>query len=196
MMHTWFRCVARYEKVAENGMNVKVSEPYLVDALSYTEAESRFIAELTPFINGEFTVSDIRRANYSEIFESATGDRWFECKIMFITLDEKSGAEKHISTRVLVQAADLREAIANLDAAMKGTLADYVIASVKETPLMEIFKYEVEEETEAASDESASVAESGSVDADSTAGKSTDKPDLISLDAHYDILSGKFIHPD
>ena len=61
-MHNWFECKIRYEKVAENGMNKKVTEPYLVDALSFTEAESRIIEEITPFISGEFTVSDIKRA--------------------------------------------------------------------------------------------------------------------------------------
>ena len=67
-MHTWFECKIRYEKVMENGMNKKVTEPYLVDALSFTEAEARIIEEMTPFISGEFTVSDIKRANYSELF--------------------------------------------------------------------------------------------------------------------------------
>ncbi len=69
-MHTWFECKIRYEKVMENGMNKKVTEPYLVDALSFTEAEARIIEEITPYISGEFTVSDIRRANYSELFPS------------------------------------------------------------------------------------------------------------------------------
>jgi len=68
MMHNWFECKIRYEKIAENGMNKKVTEPYLVDALSFTEAESRIIEEMTPFISGEFTVSDIKRANYSDPF--------------------------------------------------------------------------------------------------------------------------------
>lgn len=68
MMHTWFECKIRYEKVMENGMNKKVTEPYLVDALSFTEAEARIIEEITPYISGEFTVSDIKRANYSELF--------------------------------------------------------------------------------------------------------------------------------
>jgi uncharacterized membrane protein YvbJ len=68
MMHNWFECKIRYEKVMENGMNKKVTEPYLVDALSFTEAESRIIEEITPYISGEFTVSDIKRANYSELF--------------------------------------------------------------------------------------------------------------------------------
>ena len=69
-MHTWFECKIRYEKTMENGMQKKVTEPYLVDALSFTEAEARIIEEMTPFITGEFTVSDIKRANYSELFPS------------------------------------------------------------------------------------------------------------------------------
>ena len=79
-MHTWFECKIRYEKTMENGMNKKVTEPYLVDALSFTEAEARIIEEMTPFISGEFTVSDIKRANYSELFpcEEEAADRWFK----------------------------------------------------------------------------------------------------------------------
>ena len=145
-MHTWFEVKIRYEKVAENGMQKKVTEPYLFDALSFTESEGKCIEEMTPFISGEFTVSDIKRANYSEIFfsEEESADRWFKCKLVFITLDEKSGAEKKTSTQVLVQAADLRDAVKKLDEGMKGTLADYVIASVAETAIMDVYPYEAE----------------------------------------------------
>lgn len=95
-MHTWFECKIRYEKTMENGMQKKVTEPYLVDALSFTEAEARIIEEMTPFITGEFTVSDIKRANYSELFPSdeESADRWFKCKLIFITLDEKAVQRK------------------------------------------------------------------------------------------------------
>ncbi len=144
MMHTWFECKIRYDKIAENGMNKKVTEPYLVDALSFTEAEARIIEEITPYISGEFTVADIKRANYSELFENEGGDRWYKCKLQFITLDEKSGAEKKISSQVLVQAGDLREAVKNLDEGMKGTMADYVIASVIETAIMDVYPYAAE----------------------------------------------------
>ena len=146
-MHTWFECKIRYEKVMENGMQKKVTEPYLVDALSFTEAEARIIEEMTPFISGEFTISDIKRANYSELFQSdeESADRWFKCKLIFITLDEKSGAEKKTSTQVLVQAADLRDAVKKLDEGMKGTMADYQIGSVSETALMDVYPYSVEE---------------------------------------------------
>lgn len=143
MMHTWFECKIRYEKTMENGMNKKVTEPYLVDALSFTEAEKRIIEEITPYITGEFTVSDIKRANYSELFfsDEESADRWFRCKVVFITLDEKSGAEKRTSTNVLVQAADLRDAVKKLDEGMKGTMADYQIGAVSETTIMDVFPY-------------------------------------------------------
>lgn len=143
MMHNWFECSIRYEKVAENGMNRKVTEAYLVDALSFTEAEARIIEEMNSYINGEFTVSNVKRAGYSELFpsEEDAADRWFKCKLFFITLDEKSGAEKKTPTTVLVQASDLRDAVKKLDEGMKGTLADYVIGSVAETAIMDVYPY-------------------------------------------------------
>ena len=142
-MHTWFECKIRYEKMMENGMNKKVTEPYLVDALSFTEAEKRIIEEITPYITGEFTVSDIKRANYSELFfsDEESSDRWFRCKLIFITLDEKSAAEKRTATNVLVQAKDLRDAVKKLDEGMKGTMADYQIGAVAETSIMDVFRY-------------------------------------------------------
>lgn len=109
--------------------------------------DRKCIEEMTPFISGEFTVSDIKRANYSEIFfsEEESADRWFKCKLVFITLDEKSGAEKKTSTHVLVQASNLRDAVKKLDEGMKGTMADYQIASVSETPIMDVYPYEAKE---------------------------------------------------
>lgn len=142
-MHTWFECKIRYEKTMENGTTKKVTEPYLVDALSFTEAESRIIEEVTPFISGEFIVSDIKRAKYTELFDSddSRDDRWFKCKLSFITLDEKSGAEKKTFTVVLVQASDLRRAVTQLDRGMKGSMVDYAIVSMTETAIMDVFPF-------------------------------------------------------
>ena len=149
-MHNWFEGKIRYEKVCTDGMTRKVTEPYLIDALSFTEAEARLIEEITPFISGEFTVADIKRANYSEIYPSDEdmADRWYKCKLWFITLDEKSGAEKKTATNILVQASDLRDAVKKLDEGMKGTMADYVIASVAETAIMDVYPYQAEAEAQ------------------------------------------------
>ena len=120
-MHNWFECKVSYEKMLENGMQKKVTEPYLVDALSFTEAEARIIEEIRPFITGEFTVTDIKRARLSELFFNENGDRFYKIKVYFITLDEKSGAEKKTAAQ---------------------TLADYTIASVTETQLMDVFPFD------------------------------------------------------
>ena len=140
-MNTLFECKIKYEKVQDNGTTKKVTEPYIVKALTFTEAENNIVEEMLPFVSGEFTISDIKRANYSELFfcEEEAADRWFKCKLIFITLDEKSGAEKRTSTQVLVQASDLRDAVKKLDEGMKGTMADYKIGSVSETAIMDVY---------------------------------------------------------
>lgn len=143
-MNNWFQCNVRYEKTMENGLLQKVTEPYLVDALSFTEAEARFIKEVTPYITGEFTVSDIKRAKISEIFEDESGDRWFKAKVQFVHHNEKTGGEKKVSCFMLIQACDLRTAVANLDKGMKGTMAAYVIYSITETAIMDIFPFDAE----------------------------------------------------
>ncbi len=150
MNNEWFECKVRFDKTMETGLIKKVTETYMVDALSFTEAERRFIEEMTPYISGEFTVSDIKRARLSEVIESisADADRWFKAKIAYITLDEKSGAEKRTNQLVLVQATDFRDALKNLDHGMEGTLGDWVIVSIAETPIMDVFHYVKQDEKE------------------------------------------------
>ena len=141
-MHTWFECKIRYEKVMENGMQKKVTEPYLVDALSFTEAEARIIEEMTPFISGEFTVSDIKRANYSELFPSdeESADRWFKCNL-FHHAGRKKRAEKRLPHRYWYRLPTCAMQLKKLDEGMKGTMADYQIGMVSETPLMDVYPY-------------------------------------------------------
>lgn len=144
-MHNWFECKVSYEKMLESGMQKKVTEPYLVDALSFTEAEARIIEEIKPFITGEFTITDIKRARINELFFNENGDRFYKIKVYFITLDEKSGAEKKTAVQMLAQASDIKEAISVLENGMKGTLSDYLIASVAETQIMDVFPFSAEE---------------------------------------------------
>ena len=143
-MHNWFECKISYDKVLENGMQKKVTEPYLVDALSFTEAEARIIEEIRPFISGEFTVTDIKRARISEIFFNENGDRYYKIKVFYITLDEKSGAEKKTAAMMLAQACTLKEALGVLEEGMKGTLSDYTVASIAETMLMDVFPFDAD----------------------------------------------------
>lgn len=148
MMKTWFECRIRYEKTMADGMSKKVTEPYLVDALSFTEAEARIIEEMSPYISGEFTVRDIKRASYSEVFytDEVTADKWYKGRLGFIAVDEKAGKEKITYTHVLVQACDFRDAVKKLDIGMKGSMADYVIMLMQETAIMDVYEYEQTED--------------------------------------------------
>ena len=139
-MANWFECKVRYDKVQDNGSVKKVNEPYLVDALSFTEAEARIIEEQTPFISGDFSVSAVKRTKISEIFYDEGGDRWYLPKVAFITSDERSGVEKKSNSFILVQATDFKNAVENFTKGMADTMADYEIVSIAETPLMDVYR--------------------------------------------------------
>jgi len=144
---TWFECKVRYEKVMENGLQKKVTEQYVVDALSFSEAEQRIIEEMSAYISGEFEVTDVKKAQYKEVFfdDAEMSDRYYKAKLMFITIDEKTDKEKRSNVNYLVQAGTLNGAVKNLDEVMGGTMIDYVIAAVAETTLMDVFEYKKKE---------------------------------------------------
>lgn len=142
-MALWFECKVRYERMAENGVVKKVNEPYLVDALSFTEAETRIIDKITPYIFGDFSISAVKKTRISEIFFDDRGDKFYMVKVNFISLDEKSGVEKKSANFMLVQASDFSDSLKKFEEGMKGTLADYEIASISETPIMDVFPFQL-----------------------------------------------------
>jgi hypothetical protein len=145
-MHTWFECKIKYEKTADDGKIVKVNEAYLVDALSFTESEARIIEEMRPFISGEFEVANIKRSRIGEMFFNENGDKWYRSKVNFISFDEEKGVEKRTGQNMMVQASDIKDALNGLVEGMKGSMADYEIASITETLIMDVFKYGKEKE--------------------------------------------------
>ena len=144
-MANWFECKVRYDKTQENGAVKKVTEPYLVDALSFTEAEARITEEQQPFISGEFDVAAVKRSRIAEIAFYDDCDRWYLVKVGFITVDEKSGVEKRSVSQILVQANDFKSAFDNFLEYMKGSAADYEIVSIAETPLMDVYRMKVKD---------------------------------------------------
>ena len=130
----------RFDKMQENGIVKKVTERYLVNALSFTEAEARIIEEQTPFISGDFSVSAVKKTNIAEIFsDQSNGDRWYNCKVNFITVDEKTASEKKKASHILVLAHNFDDALDNLKNGMKGTVSDYEIAGITETDIMDVY---------------------------------------------------------
>ena len=147
----WFECKVQYEKFMENGMQKKVTELYIVEALSFTEAESRIIEDMSVYINGEYEVKDIKKAKYKEIWfsDDTNADRFYQAKLQFITIDEKTGKEKHSNFVCLVQASTLNGAIKGIDEFMGGTMSDYASVEAKETKILDVIEYVVKNKEEA-----------------------------------------------
>lgn len=139
----WFLCKIRYEKVMEDGLQKRVTELYVVDALSFSEAEARIMEEMATYISGEFEVYEIDRAVYKEIFfsDDDMADKWYKAKLKFITIDEKTEKEKKTTVYYLVQAGSFEGARKNIDEVMGGTMIDYIIDTVSETTIMDVFEY-------------------------------------------------------
>jgi hypothetical protein len=140
-MSTWFECKARYQKVDQNGKEKTVTEPYLVDAVSFTEAEKRINELLAPYITGEFKITNIKIASFSELIPNEACERWYRCKVTFIGYNEEKGTETKTNTYMLVQANTVKQAFDFIENSMKGTVSDYEIPSIQESPLKDVFPY-------------------------------------------------------
>ena len=139
-MAQWFECKIKIDKTTADGVIKTSTENYLVDALSFTEAEARIIEEMQPYISGEFKVDSVKRVRVSEMFFDETGDRWYKAKVNFVTLDEKKGVEKRTASYMYVQATEFSKALQNLMEGMKGTMSDFEVAAISETNLLDVFK--------------------------------------------------------
>ena len=150
----WFECKIRYEKIMEDGLQKKVTEQYVVDALSFSEAEERIIEEMSHYISGEYEVTDVKKAVYKEIFFAEQSgkaerfddgdncsDRWYKAKLQFITIDEKTEKEKRSAVTYLVQAGSFDKAVKNINEVMDGTMIDYEKSNITETKIIDVFEH-------------------------------------------------------
>ena len=140
----WFETIVRYDKTMESGETKKVSETYVVDAITFGEAEESIAEEMKPYISGDFDIENINPAPYSEIFfsDKDTDDKYYRVKLAFITIDEKTQKEKKSKVTYLVQAGSLEQARKNTEDVMKGTMIDYEFVSVTETKILDVFEKE------------------------------------------------------
>lgn len=141
----WFETKVKYEKLMENGLLKSVTEPYVVDALSFSETETKIFEEMSAYLSGDMQITDIKPATYKEIFFSDvdTDDKWYKAKLQFITIDEKTEKEKKQNIYYLVQANTLQKGVKAIDEIMGKTMIDYTIASISETSIMDVFEHKL-----------------------------------------------------
>ena len=145
-MSNWFLTKISYSTIMEDGKEKKTTEEYLIDAITFTEAESRIIKEMEPRLDGEFIIQSIKREKINEIFYDETSDKWFKAKVAFISFDEEKGTEKETKVTMYTQAENLNQARTSLEEGMKGTMYNWKIKKLEETKIYEVIKYKNEEE--------------------------------------------------
>ena len=140
-MQTWFECKVKYVKIDDDGRERKVSEVYLVDAVTFTDAETRIIQQLQTMVRGEFTVDNIKKSNIVEIFPHEEGEWWYKAKISIVTIDENAGKEKKINNYFLVAADDIKQALQRLEDGLSYVLVPYQTTSLAVSTIVDVFPY-------------------------------------------------------
>jgi hypothetical protein len=145
-MKTWFLCKVKYLKEDDKGLLKMTTDPYLVDAMSYTEAEARIYEVMSTMVRGEFTVTNIAKSNIVDVFPYEDADVWFKCKVSYVVVDDESGKEKRVNQFMLIGAHDVKQAYERIYESLNNMLVTFKVPEVAETPILEVFPYVSEEE--------------------------------------------------
>ncbi len=154
-MNSWYTVKVKFTKEFNDGTLKRVTEPYLISALSFTESEARVYKEIGEFVRGEFLVTGISKTDFADIFHYDDADDWFKCQVSYVTEDADSGKEKRVNNNFLVSAHNVKEAYERIEESLKGLMVSYEIPKINKTSIVEIFPYvpgEVEETENSAGD--------------------------------------------
>ena len=143
-MNSWFTVKVKYTKQLENGALKRVSEPYLLAAMTFTDAEARIYEELGTLIQGEFIVNGITRTELNDIFAYDDTGIWYKCKVQYDNFDADTEKSKRVSQNFLVEAKSVKEAFDRMTESLKGLMVDFQIPSIIQSPIVDIFPYNEE----------------------------------------------------
>ena len=144
-MRTWFLCKVKYAKENEEGLLKNISEQYLVDAVSFTEAEAIIYDRLGSQIRGDFQVTSLSKSNIVDVFFFEDADIWYKCKVSYLVSDGESGKEKKVTQYMIVTASDVKEAYDRIQESLSNMLVSFRVPDIVESPIVEVFPYEKDE---------------------------------------------------
>jgi len=141
-MQTWFESKVKYVKVSQSGNEQMVTENFLLDAVSYTDAETRIIKQMQQSVKGgEFAIVDIKKSKIAEVFPFENGEWWYKATINLVTVDEEAGKEKKMRAFYLVMADDIQEALNRLDESLSFLVIPYVVSAITVSTIVDLFPY-------------------------------------------------------
>ncbi len=140
-MKVWYSCKVKHTTVTEEGESKQVTDNYLVDAVSYTDAEKRIYELSEQEVSGEFTITNISKTNISEVINYEDSEQWFKCKVAYVTLDATTDKESKINTYFLVGADNIKQAFERVEDNLSSMLVPFEIPSIALTNFLEVFPY-------------------------------------------------------
>lgn len=141
-MQTWYECRVKYLKIDQGGYERKINDNYLLDAVSFTDAEARIFQKMQEITSVEFQVMNIKKSNITEVIPSENGEWWYKAKISIITIDEEAGKEKKVNQYILIMADDIYHALKRLEEGLSYMLVPYVATSVQLSNIADVFPYD------------------------------------------------------
>lgn len=145
-MIEWFEVKCKYTKQLDNGSLKRVTEPYLFNAVSFTDAESRAYEEVGEFVKGEFMITAIKRENFSDIFNYEDSEDWYKCVVKFESFDDDSSRSKLTTNNFLLTAESVKQATERINESLKGLMSDFEVTSVSLTPIVDVLPVKAEVE--------------------------------------------------
>lgn len=140
-MNNWFTVKVKYTKQLEDGRLKRVTEPYLVDSVSFTDAEARMYEEIGQSVTGEFLITGITKTEYADIFYYDDSDDWYKCKLTYVSIDGDEGKEKKITSNFLVTAGSVKEAYERIKESLSDMTVTFEVPSIMLTPIVEVLPY-------------------------------------------------------
>ncbi|MBD3637885.1 MAG: DUF4494 domain-containing protein [Crocinitomicaceae bacterium] len=143
-MNSWYTVKVKFTKEFTDGTLKRVTEPYLVNSMSFTEAEARIYKEVGEYVRGEFLVTSISKTEFADIFDYDDSEIWYKAKLSYVSEDADTGKEKKINSNYLISAHNVKEAYERLEDSLKGLMVSFEIPNIAKTQIVDIFPYDPE----------------------------------------------------
>jgi len=140
-MSEWFQAKVQFLRQQDNGLIKKITETYLVDSMSFTECEARVLKEQGEGVR-EIKCKSIARSPIADVVFYGDTDMWHKVKVQYSLMDEETEKEKKVTTYLLVNANDAKEAYERTEEHLKEMIVPFRIPKVEESPIVEVFQYE------------------------------------------------------
>jgi len=140
-MNQWFEVKSKCVRQQEDGTLKRVTETYIIDALSFSEAEARYNKKIGAEIPGEFNIVAIKIKSIADVFKYEDSEEWYEAKVKFVSIDTDSGKEKKVSNTMIVTASTVKEAYERIKGSLSDMTIGFTITDTKQTSIMEVLPY-------------------------------------------------------